>query len=114
MSAQVTFTDNSGAVSKEVEKAIKRALFTIGGMAERDVSERITRNHSVVTGNLRDSITHRAVDNHTIEVGTTVEYAPYVELGTVRANAKPYLRPTLEENFGKYKEVWAEELREIK
>ena len=32
----------------------------------------------------------------TVYVGTNVEYAPYVELGTSRMGAKPYLRPAVE------------------
>jgi HK97 gp10 family phage protein len=51
----------------------------------------------VDTGNLKNSIrseidevTHSFVSAVT---GTNVEYAPYVELGTSRQSAKPYLRP---------------------
>lgn len=29
-------------------------------------------------------------------VGTAVEYGPYVEFGTVRSNAQPFLRPALD------------------
>ena len=34
----------------------------------------------------------------TVYIGTNVEYAPYVELGTSRMTAKPYLRPAVENN----------------
>ena len=34
----------------------------------------------------------------TVYIGTNVEYAPYVELGTSKMNAKPYLRPAVENN----------------
>lgn len=34
----------------------------------------------------------------TVYVGTNVEYAPYVELGTSKQSAKPYLRPAVEQN----------------
>lgn len=54
----------------------------------------------VDTGRLRASITH-ALEHDTLGfvgiVGTDVEYAPYVELGTERAPAQPFLRPALAE-----------------
>ncbi len=37
-------------------------------------------------------------NKRTVYVGTNVEYAPYVELGTSRMGAKPYLRPAVENN----------------
>lgn len=57
----------------------------------------------VDTGRLRASITHGlARDDAGIFgwVGTDVEYAPYVELGTSRMAARPYLRPALAEALG--------------
>lgn len=50
------------------------------------------------SGRLRASITHGlGVDAKGLfaVVGTNVEYAPYVELGTSRMAAQPFLRPAL-------------------
>ena len=55
----------------------------------------------VDTGRLRASITHeieRSGDEVIGRVGTNVEYGVYVEYGTSRMSAKPYLRPSLENN----------------
>lgn len=52
----------------------------------------------VRTGRLRSSITWQlGADAAGVfaDVGTNVEYAPYVELGTDRAPAYPFLRPAL-------------------
>lgn len=52
----------------------------------------------VDTGRLRASITHaleRDAQGLVGVVGTDVDYAPYVELGTSRAPAQPFLRPAL-------------------
>ena len=53
----------------------------------------------VRTGRLRSSITHRMIVDPSIgiyaQVGSAVEYAGYVEFGTDRAPAYPYLRPAL-------------------
>jgi HK97 gp10 family phage protein len=52
------------------------------------------------TGALRDSITYRI--EHTggqwhIIVGAYTDYALFVELGTVRMSAQPYLRPAVDQ-----------------
>lgn len=62
------------------------------------VEARAKRLCPVDTGNLRASITSAIdVDGDTITavVGTNVAYAPYVEFGTVRMNAQPFLLPAL-------------------
>lgn len=47
----------------------------------------------VYTGNLRDSISVLTSDLDSIEVGTDVEYGPFVEFGTFKQEAQPYLGP---------------------
>ena len=47
------------------------------------------------TGRLRDSI-NTAVGRDEVIVGTNVEYAPYVEYGTSRSIAQPFLRPAVD------------------
>lgn len=57
------------------------------------------RRCPVDTGRLRASITHNLGKDSTsvfADVGTDVEYAPYVEFGTVRNRAQPFLRPALD------------------
>lgn len=65
----------------------------------------------VDTGNLRNSITHD-VEGKEARVGTNVEYAPFVELGTVKMAAQPYLNPALEQNKGNIKKIFADALKE--
>lgn len=53
----------------------------------------------VVTGRLRASITYRpGVDalSPFVDIGTSVYYAPFLEFGTKRMAARPFLRPALE------------------
>ena len=66
----------------------------------------------VDTGRLRNSITH-ALDSggRAVYVGTNVEYAPYVELGTARQKAQPYLRPAAVDHATEYREIIEGELR---
>lgn len=56
------------------------------------------------TGRLRNSISH-ARDDDAAYIGTNVEYAPFVELGTSRMKPRPYLRPAATEHSDEYKEI---------
>jgi HK97 gp10 family phage protein len=50
-------------------------------------------------GNLRESINHKVNEEElSVKIGTNVEYAPYVELGTSKMAAQPFLRPALLNN----------------
>lgn len=54
---------------------------------------------AVRTGRLRDSITWRLGSDSSgpyADIGSAVLYAPYVELGTSRMAARPYLGPALD------------------
>jgi len=56
---------------------------------------------AVDTGRLRSSITHRVErdgKNFSGLVGTNVEYAKDLEMGTAKMAPRPFLRPTLENN----------------
>lgn len=54
---------------------------------------------AVDTGRLRASITLQRVGNLLYEVFTVVNYAEFVERGTVHMNAQPYFRPAYERNY---------------
>ena len=68
-------------------------------------------NCPVDTGRLRNSISHGKEGDDTMVVGTNVEYAPYVELGTSRMSAQPYLAPAIDEHMDEYKAILQEEMQ---
>ena len=138
MSVQVI--DNSTKALAELSRAKARALETIGDKAE-EYAKKLCPVGTVEStgikgyrgGTLRDSITH-AVNGDVLSVGSNVEYAPYVELGTGphfepppdwetftskrgsgvgRAYVKPrrYLQPAIEEHAGEYKTIAENELK---
>ena len=124
----VEFKDNSSEVKSEFVKALLRGLEKCGLVAEGYAKKLQIPD----TGNLRNSITHVVdEDEPAVYIGTNVEYAPYVELGTgiyaeggggrptpwvyqdakgnwhyTRGNkAQPFLKPAVAEHADKYREI---------
>lgn len=103
--------DNSGMAAKEIRRAIRLALETIGQRAEDHAKEKCpvgtpesTGIPGYMGGTLRGSITH-AVQGDSAYVGTNVEYAPYVEMGTRYMAARPFLRPAATEHGDEYRAI---------
>lgn len=135
------FTDNSGKFLAELERAKKKALETIGLKAEGYAKKLCPVGTPESTGiagyrggTLRNSITHRVENGDTMALGSNVEYAPYVELGTGphfkpppeweqfttergsgvgNAYVKPraYIRPAIEDHRDEYKNIAERELK---
>ena len=76
----IEIKDNSAAVIAAKNEAIAAALETVGLQAE-GYAKMLEDGFKHPTGRLRNSITH-GVEGETAYIGTTVEYAPYVEFGT--------------------------------
>lgn len=120
--------DNSADVKAAFEDAMWNALEKCGLVAEGYAKKLQIPD----TGNLRNSITHVVnEDEPAVYIGTNVEYAPYVELGTgiyaeggggrptpwVYQDAKgnwhythgqkpqPFLKPAVAEHADKYREI---------
>lgn len=97
MSISIEYRGNAlDNLNNNIEKDLRRAI-TRGCLAiERDAKI----NAPVDTGNLRASITTK-VKNLEGEVGTNVNYAGYVEFGTYKQAAQPYLYPAYAQNKNK-------------
>lgn len=129
MADDFNITDNSDAVRHALELAKQRALEIIGTKAAAYAADLAP----VDTGNLKNSLTHR-VDGDTVLVGTNVQYAPYVELGTGPhytpppewmennaergqglhggfVTARPYLRPAIVNHKDEYEYIFENELK---
>ena len=46
-----------------------------------------------------------------VYIGTNVEYAPYVCLGTIHMNAQPFLKPAVADHANKYRKIIENELK---
>lgn len=106
MAINVKITDNSDIALEELQRKIEMALIAIGATAESHAKEYCP----VDTGRLRNSISNTH-DEDSAYIGTNVEYAAYVELGTSRRGAKPYLKPAVTQHTAEYKSLAEEALK---
>ena len=92
-----------------MQKTVRSTLNTIG----EQVVGWAQNLAPVDTGNLKSSLDHQAESNNTEIVGTSngkapykdVEYAKYVELGTPRMHAQPFIRPAIERNLSTIRKI---------
>ena len=105
---EIKFTDNSKEVLEAMQQAALRALEKCGLTAEGYAKKLAP----VDTGNLRNSITHTVDEEEPAAyIGTDVEYAPYVCLGTIHMNAQPFLKPAVADHANTYRKIIEKELK---
>lgn len=98
--ADFKMTSHKDELLAEMQEALDQALEAIGFVAE-GYAKRLC---PVDTGRLRNSISH-AVEGDAVYIGTNVEYAPYVEMGTVHTAPQPYLKPAVIDHTDEYRKI---------
>lgn len=89
-------------VDVKLKASEKAALTAIGAFVESEAKVRTP----VDTGNLRDSITYRVNEGEkNVAIGTNAEYAQWVEKGSSRSSAQPFLTPAVESNTSRIQEL---------
>ena len=112
---EVTLTSNKDEILEALGEQLGQAMIAIGMAAESNAKQEITKSvydtpesksGYVRTGRLRNSITY-GVDTAepAVYIGSNVEYAPYVELGTSKMAARPFLKPAVENYAVEYKDL---------
>lgn len=105
---EVVIKDNSQKFLDALPEQIEQALIAIGLTAESYAK----RDCPVDTGRLRNSITNAVrTGEQSVYIGSNVEYAAYVELGTSRMKARPYLKPAATQHSAEYKSLAEQALK---
>ncbi|MCQ2106543.1 MAG: HK97 gp10 family phage protein [Fibrobacter sp.] len=81
MGLEINVNDNSEEVLEALKRAMQRGLTQCGMVAEGYAKLNLTQQKAVDSGDLRKSITFTVKDND-VYIGTNIEYAAYVEMGT--------------------------------
>lgn len=115
--------DNTEFILKAIDQALANAMDEIGAAMQSHAQQLCP----VDTGRLRNSITYRlggggyafpgygaevSAHEHAVSVGSDVEYAAYVELGTSRTKAQPFLRPAAADYADEYRRMVEEHMRD--
>ena len=104
----VEIHDNSKEVSEDIKAALLRGMETCGLVAE-GYAKKLSH---VDTGNLRNSITHTVDEEEPAAyIGTNVEYAPYVCLGTIHMKAQPFLKPAVADHANEFRKIFENEMK---
>lgn len=94
-------------------KVVQIAAFNV----EKDSKQRMTDWPAVDTGDTRDSIfvaeTSEIAGAASYRVGPTTDYAHFVEFGTVKMSARPYMIPALEQEAPRMKEALSQVLKDL-
>lgn len=103
----MSVTWHGDAVTRKVKGLLVDKLNIVCARLEKDIKESMVHPPpapageppAVRTGRLRASITFEVDKGNLVgRVGSDVEYAPYLELGTVYMEPRPYLRRQLHQN----------------
>ena len=142
MAKNIEYRDNTEEVLKAMEAAIRRGNEAIGLAAEGHAKKKITQAGAVDTGRLRNSITYALAGEEThvksykankggkeretytydgtaegkkgsgVYIGTNVEYAPDIELGTHRsAGAVHFLQDAATNHTDEYKRLMEDSMK---
>ena len=100
--SEVKFTDNRQKVKAQLDANIVKALNAIAIEWLSNVRQYVP----VDTSRLLKSMTYQLdIRNKKIIVGTDVEYGPFVELGTRKMRAQPYMFPSVVRYIEDYKAI---------
>ena len=142
MAKNIEYRDNTEEVLEAMKAAIRRGSEAIGLAAERHAKKKITEAKAVDTGRLRNSITYALAGEEThvksykadkggkdretytydgtaegkkgsgVYIGTNVEYAPGIELGTHRsAGAVHFLQDAVTNHTDEYKKLMEDSMK---
>ena len=105
------FANKGIELTTKLDIGMEAASLFVEGAAKK----KITENENVDTGLLRASINHRvvkALGRTKGQIGTSVEYGPFIELGTIKFRASPFLTPALNDNKAIVLKIISDKLKE--
>lgn len=104
----VKIEKNFDLFQKRLQEQMRASLKEIGQFGAAEAQSRAP----VDTGELRRSISY--VDEDTqVHIGSPQDYAGYVEEGTSKQKAQPYIKPAIYENTKAISDIVEKNMREV-
>lgn len=107
----ISFKDNSEIFIDELHEKLEEALIECGELAKEYAKQRCP----VRTGALRNSIDYSVENASTegsVKIVAGMPYWKYVEFGTSKMKAQPYLKPSIAEHKEEYIKLITAKLKE--
>lgn len=117
MAFRIQLNDHSEAVLAQMDANVERALTAMGIKAVGLIVKQMESGYGKPirrTGDLMRSIAYEVENSgkNTVDVGSNLEYAPFVHEGTSRMAGRPYLRDALQDGSDDLEQVCAAYLRQ--
>lgn len=113
MRNNIKFENNSPQFIAEMNRKMPLILNAIGLKAVSIWEKIITVKKVVDTGRFRNSVNYAVKPSEKkVILGSNVQYAPWLELGTKKMKARPTLKPTILEYTDTYKQITEQILKE--
>jgi len=95
------FKSNKTEFKKYIDNEITKSYIEVG----KAVVDAVKDETPVVSGILKDSISSNLDENENLVIYSDVDYAPYVELGTYKMYANPFMRRGIYNSISKVKDI---------
>ena len=93
-------------VIDKLKRNLANNIDEVGQFVENETKKNITTDRLVKTGRLKESIIHTTNKKQfSTTIGTDVEYAPFLELGTIHIKPYAFLRNAVNLNKEKIKRI---------
>lgn len=100
---RIKFNSNKDEILKTLAKNNLAGLTAVGMF----ISGEAVLRAAVDTGDLRDSVLFELDEgDKSVTVGTNVEHALWVEKGTSKMEAQPFLQPAAEDNLSRARQLF--------
>ena len=98
---------------------LKASITFSTSVETRQSSEKVKNKHKDGRPNKdnqakkKDGTPKGEAEKHTLYVGTNVEYAPYVEMGTSKTDPKPFLEPAFVNQIDLFQQIFDDNFKKL-
>lgn len=103
-------THGDGSVRPNIETGLLRNSITHAIDGQAPAKRSYGSNDESKKGSYTGSAPKDKPGSRSVYIGTNVYYAPYVEMGTSKTKAYPFIKPAVEDHFEEYERIFLSSL----